>query len=352
MKTNINILNINKHFKEENHKKINNNNYRNIIINHSYFIVNEANICHKIRKIPYFSNYFSILEDYEKLNVSQLNENTIEKIKEINEKQYYLFKYDDKNSIDFLDFIYNSTSIKKLIFDVINSFQHIIEALIILNDNNICYFEISPKKIIFLENYREKPVLSNFRFSLQLNKLNYNSFSNILYKINDFTYFPIEIHVLFYFIKDNIQTISYSFVEEFCEKFIENLNILRLFSKDYKITYKQQCIEMLKKYINMPKQQIIDDILERNNKWDIYGISILYLQIFGCIFRVFSLKESFVSKIVMELSKNIHPDSSKRMNLKETQIIFNKIFDNEKNWNFVNNLDDNKLSQLFDEFSK
>ncbi len=351
MKTNINILSLNKYFKEEN-QKIMTKIYRNEIINYSSIIINEANICHKLTKIPYHSNFFSILEDYEKLNISQLDDNILQKIKNIDENQYYLLKYDDKNSIDFIDFLYNTTSIKKLIFDIINSFQHILQSLIVLNDNNICYFNITPQKILFLENYREKPVLSNFRLSLQLNKLDYNYFSDILFYVNDFTYLPIEIHILFYFIKDDLKTISYSFIEEFCENYINNLNILRLFSVNYKKAYKQHCIDYMKKYINLPKDKIINNILERNNKWDVYGISILFLQIFGCIYRVFSLKDSFISKIVMELSRNLHPDSNKRMKLEETLEIFNKHLNENNDWKFINNLDNNKLKQLFHELEK
>jgi hypothetical protein len=66
----------------------------------------------------------------------------------------------------FSDFIYNSQSIKKLIFDVIHSFQHILYGLHLLNENDVCFFDISPKNIVFLEHYREKPILRNFKFSL------------------------------------------------------------------------------------------------------------------------------------------------------------------------------------------
>jgi hypothetical protein len=149
-----------------------------------------------------------------------------------------------------------------------------------------------------------------------------------------------------------MQTISYSFIEEFSENFVKNLNILRLFSNDYKTSYKQQCVNSLKKYINLPKEQIINDILERNNKWDVYGISMLFLQIFGCIFRVFSLKNTLISKTVIELSKNLHPDSDKRLTLEETLIVFNKHLNEQNDWKFINNLDNNKLTQLFDEFEK
>jgi hypothetical protein len=350
MDTNINISTINKYFSQNKEKQ--SNNYRTKIVNYSHFSINEANISNKIKKIPYFSNYFSILNDYEGLNISQLNENIIEKLKNTDNIQYYLFKYSDKNSIDFIDFLYNFTSIKKLIFNIIDSFQHLLSGLHILNENSICFFDISPKNIVFLENFREKPVIKNFRFSLNIKQLDYTYFSNILNKLEYFTYQPLEIHILYYFVKHDIKTISYSFIEEFCENFVNNLNILRLFSENYKKLYKQQCIETMRKYINLSKKDIIDDILERNKKWDVYGISMLYVQIFGCISRVFSLKGSFISKIILELSKNLHPNSDKRMSLEKILESFNKLLNEEENWSFVNKLDNSKLEQLFDEFTK
>jgi len=350
MDTNINISTINKYFSRNKEKQSNHD--RTIIINYSFFAVNEANIAHKIKQIPYYSNFFSILEDYEVLNVSQLSENVIEKLKNTNNIPYYLFKYIDKNSIDFIDFLYNSTSIKKLIFDVINSLQYVFNGLRLLNENDVCFLDISPKNIVFLENFREKPVLNNFRLSLNIKKLDLDYFTNILNKLEDFTYQPLEIHILYYFIKHNINTISYGFIEELCENYVENLNILRLFSENYKKIYKEQCIETMKKYINRSKKEIIDDILERNKKWDVYGISMIYLQIFGCISRVFSLKGTFVSKITLELSKNIHPNSDKRMSLEKTLETFNKLLNEEENWSFINKLNDSKLEQLFDELTK
>lgn len=350
MDSNINISTINNYFSQN--KEIPISNYRTKIVNYSHFSINEANICHKISKIPYYSNFFTILDDHEELNISRLDENILEKLKNTDNIKYYLFKYSDKNSCDFIDFLYNSVSIKKLIFDIINAFQHLLYGLHLLNENNVCFFDISPKNIIFLQNYREKPVLSNFKFSLQLNRLEYTYFSHILNKMEDFTYQPFEIHLLFYFVKHHMVSVSYAFIEEFCEDFVKNLNILRLFSENYKKTYKEKCIETMRKYINLPRNQIIDDIFERNNKWDVYGISMIFLQLFGCISRVFSLKGTFISKITLELSKNLHPDSEKRMTLEETLNVFNKYLNEESDWKFVNNLDNSKLKQLFDEFEK
>jgi hypothetical protein len=350
---NIEISTLNKYFSRDiNNKSTLETNYRTKIINYCHFSINEANISHRIKRIPYYSNFFSVLDDYEELNISQLNENIIEKLKNIDEIKYYLFKYKDKNAIDFTDFLYNAKSIKKLIFDIINSFQHLLYSLNILNEKNICFFDISPNNIIFLSDYREKPVLSNFKLSLQLSRLDYTYISHILGKLEDFTYQPLEIHILYYFVKHKMVTISYSFIEEFCDVFIKNQTILRLFSESYKKTYREQCIETMRNYINKPRKEIIDDILERNDKWDVYGISILYLQIFGCISRVFSLKGTFISKITIELAKNLHPNSDKRASLEDTLNIFNKLLNEQDDWKFINKLDNNKINQLFEELSQ
>jgi len=354
MNTNINILNFNKHFsqniQENSENKFDEN--KKIIVSKSFFSINEANICYKIKKIPYYSNYFSILEDYEILNVSQINDVIHEKAQYNENIQYYLFHYTYNNSIDFIDYLYNFISIPHLVFNIINTFSHLFSGLHILNQNNICFFNISPNNILFHKNYREKPVLCNFHMSLRLNKMNFNYISTILNKLDDFTYQPLEIQILFYIIKNDMTTISYSFIEEFTEVFIEKISILRLFSDKYKKAYKEKCIEQLKKYTNLPKKDIIGDILERNDKWDVYGISMLYIHVFGCISRVFSLKDKFINKITLELTKNLHPDPEKRMSLEETLFQFNKLLNDEEDWSFINSLDNNRMELLLDELSK
>jgi hypothetical protein len=161
----------------------------------------------------------------------------------------------------------------------------------------------------------------------------------------------LEIHALFYIIKHNMITFSDSFIEELSENYVNNLNILKLFSENYKQSYKLQCVDFLKRYINIPIQNIINDLFKRNNKWDVFSISMLYIQIFGSISRVFSLKGICITKITVELSRNLHPNSDKRYTLNETLNIFNKLLNEQDNWDFVNNLNNNKLIQLFDDFS-
>jgi hypothetical protein len=355
MTTNITLSNIDKHFflhsekykYEEYSKK-----YKTKLVNYCFYTINEANISEKIKKIRYYSNNFAILEDYDFVNITQLNDKIIEKLSLSSENEYLIFRYKNEKIIKFNEFLLNIYNPKLFILHTIETFSYILKSLIKLNDNNICFFNLSPQNIGFNLDCGEKPIINNFQLSLNISKLNETYITNIINKIDDYTHKPLEVHILFYLIKNDISTISYSFIEEITEVFIKKLDILNLFSDNYKETYKITCIEYLKKYINKPKSYIITDILEYYDKWDVYSLSLLYLHIFGNISRVFSLKQNFISKIVNELIKNISPDPSKRTNLENLQENYEKFLNNENNWSFANNLSFNKMCQLIDVLGK
>jgi hypothetical protein len=142
-----------------------------------------------------------------------------------------------------------------------------------------------------------------------------------------------------------MNTISYSFIEEIVEVFIKNLSILSFFSENYRENYRKYCIYSLKKYINKPKKEIITDILNYYDKWDIYSLSLFYLNIYATISKVFSLKGTFINKICIGLSKNIHPDPSKRDSLGEFIEKSEKLLNCD--WSFVNLLDNTKMHELW-----
>jgi hypothetical protein len=133
---------------------------------------------------------------------------------------------------------------------------------------------------------------------------------------------------------------------------VKNLSILSFFSEKYKESYKLSCIETLKRYINKPKSEIIVDILNQNNKWDVFSISVLYFHIFYNISRIFSLKKTFINKIILELSRNFHPNPLKRGSLKYLLCSYDNLFNNELDWSYVNKLPINMMSNLFNILDK
>ena len=354
MTTNIEISNINKHFfLDSDNNEHNSSSDTTKIIKYCFYSLNEIDISNKIQKIPYYTNNYLVLDDYDYVNISQINDKYIDKLRLHNDSKYFIFTYKNENLIEFDDFLYNFTNPKQFIFHTIQSFQCILKSLIKLKHKNICFFNLSPRNIVFNLDCGEKPILRFFDFSIQIERLNEEYFSNIIQDLDDYyIYKPFEVHVLFYLIKNNINTISYSFIEEISDFFIKNLSILNLFSEKYKESYKNACVDFLKKYINKSKTHIISDILKYNDKWDIYSISVLYIHIIGNLIKVFSLNDTFLSKLVINLSKNLNPDPLKRYELDNMLEIYTNLFDNQENWQFVNNLSSSKMIQLYDILEK
>jgi hypothetical protein len=343
---NINTFGLKSHFFNENPISNKNGKKKTKIVNYCFYSINEVSISNKIKQIPYYSNYYSILEDYDFINISTIREKVVEKVELLDEtKKYLLFTY-NTYLFSFDDFLTEFKEPKLLIYYVISSFSYLLQSLSKLNSQNIVFFQLSSENIIFLETCREKPLLYNFQLSLQVSKLNEEYITNIIKKTNNYSLKPLEIHVLFYLIENDMNTISYSFIEEIVEVFIMNLSVLSLFSENYIENYRKYCIYSLKKYINKPKREIIMDILNYYDKWDIYSISVLYLNIFATISKVFSLKGTFINKICIELSKNIHPDPSKRDSLDEFIEKSEKLFTCD--WSFIFSLDNTKMCQLWD----
>jgi hypothetical protein len=356
MNTNIEIKNIKKHFllniKENSENIEKEKKYTTKLVKKCFNSINEVKISDRIKKILYYSNNYVIVEDYDFIDIGQLNEKIIEKLNLTNDIKYLIFKYKNDNFVDFNDFLFNFINPKLLIFHIIESFSYLLNSLITLNNNNICFLNLSSKNIVFNLDCGEKPLLKNFQTSLVISKLNESYITDIIKNINDYTNKPLEVHLLFYLIKNDICTVSFSFIEEICEVFVSNLTILNLFSDKFKLSYSELCRDSLRKYINQPKTEIILDILQQNEKWDVYSLSVLYLHIFGNISRVFSLKQTFINKITMELTKNINPNPSRRDNLTDLLNNYNKLFYYESNWLFVNSLPSSKMTQLFNILDK
>jgi len=355
MNINIEISNINKHLFSSEINDIqseNVNKYNTRLINYCFYSKNECNISNIIKKLPYYSNRFLVLEDYDFVDISQLNEHFVDKCNLTGDVRYLIFKYKNANMVTFNDFLFNIASPKLFILNVIESFSHLLTSLIQLNDNNICFFNLSPSNIGFVLDCGEKPVIRNFQTSLIVSKLDASYITNIIQKTKDYAHKPLEVHILFYLIKNDISTISYSFIQTVCEVFIKNASFLTFFSEEVVSSYKESCVKSLMKYINKPTNDIILDIIENSDKWDVYSLSVLYLHIFNSISHVFSLQKGFITKISATLFKNTHPDPSKRQSLKQLAEYYDGLFAVETNWGFVNKLSLNKMPELFDLLGK
>ena len=318
------------------------------ICKRDFFSLNEYTICNKLTQIPFYFNYYNIIVDTDFIEFGQLNE-TVFQTGTDNYEQILVFEYNSNEKyITLNDFLFGCVTPKQFILHVLETYSFLLNSLIKLNDINICFFNLTYENIVFDKfNHSDKPLLQNFTTSLYISHLNESYITNIITNTTNYTNKPLEIHVLFYLINNNLNTLSYSFIEEITDIFMENLSVLTLFSQSYREKYKEGCITTLKKYINKPKSDIIDDILETHSTWDNYSLSIIYLHIIGNILRVFSLNETFISKFIIELSKNIDPEPSKREGLKDTMFKYEELFNKCIDWRYINLIPGEKLNILY-----
>ena len=335
-----------------NRKKINNideyNNEKNQtnIACYDFFSMNQIKISEILTKIPYYSNYYDIFVDYDFVDIGRIGEKIIENVGL--DLKYIVFNYNDEKRIGFRDFLFNlSFGNKKFIFSILNTYTNLLNNLIKLNQNGVCFFELCSENIVFSPN--STPFLTNFSNSLIISDLNTSYIQNIVKNISNYTYKPLEIHVLFYLIVNDEKTLSLSFIQDICINYVKTMDILSLFSQNYKESYEKACIETLKKYINKPKLAIIADILNYSQYWDNYSLSILYLHIIGNISNFFSLKGTFMNKFTLLLIKNIHPNPLKRETLQETSENFDNLFENA-DWTFINEFSNEKMKKMYDLF--
>lgn len=319
-------------------------------VEYCFVSINEANIADIIKAdIPYYTNHFQIVEDYDFIHMHQLQDGHIDKVHiDDNNKKYLIFKYSSDICIDFNDYLFQFECPKRFLSVTLTSFSYLLRGLIELNGADICFFNVSPQHIVFNLNCGENAQFTNFQCSLQTPKISIRYITNIIEKIENYVHKPIEVHLLFYLLKNDMATVSYLFIENICTHFVSSFTVLHIFSAKIRDKYKQDCIDCLKKYINMPKNNIILDICDAINTWDAYGLSVLYLHIFGNFTRVFSLKEDCMSKLCMVLYKTISPDPSIRGSLEELRIKADEIIYGANNWKFVNNLDKSRMPKLFE----
>jgi hypothetical protein len=326
--------------------------YESSICQYDFFCLNNIKICEKIKEKYILTNKYRIINSYSQIAFGEVSEKNIYYNTNIsnntsNNHKYVLLQYNKVQRLDFDDFFIKLAIPKLFIFHALDSYKFLLSSLLDLEQINVCFFNLSSTNIFFTQNY--KPMLQNFNTSLLLDKCSDIAyFSQIFDKISDYTYKPIEIHVIFYLIKNNEDSLSFSAIETICDNFVKNMSILALFSQEYRENYYRTSMDCLKKYINKPKLEIINQILMYSNTWDNYELSILYLHIFGNITRTFLLKDTFINKLTNILSINIGPEPSKRETLTKSIENLDKLFYEFTDWDYIHEIPKEKMEKLYE----
>ena len=338
----------------------NTNNTKNNKINkntkiklYDLFIVNEVKISKKITTIPHYYNNYEIITDYHTIEVGSPNECLLEQLDIVlnneNNDKYLLVSYNStKNQtfVDFNTFLFHLKTPKLFIFHVLDSYSYLSDSLRKLNSLHICFFDLCPENIVLGENY--KPILKNFQNSLLMcDSITVNYISPILHKIKNYTYKPLEIHLLYYLMVNNEITMSYSLIDTISSNYITGLQFLYLFDDNYRENCRKTCIDCLTQYINQSKTEIMNKIFTFYKTWDTYSISIIYIHIFAHMIHVFKLQDTIINVFFNHLLNNIHPEPTKRETMTTTCTILEETYLKHTDWSFINTIPNDKLDELY-----
>jgi hypothetical protein len=138
--------------------------------------------------------------------------------------------------------------------------------------------------------------------------------------------------------------------------YVTNFSVLNSFSHEYKNEYQKTSVDLLKKYINIPRKEIITDLITNVKTWDIFAFSSLFLHIICSFYKIYKPYiheeiQHIFTDMIHQLSDNIHPIPSKRNNIETLLSQYNILCQNSK-WNFVNSLPMKKMTDVFIELSK
>jgi hypothetical protein len=307
---------------------------------------NEINICNYIRKITNYNRRFHVILKYSLVNFTEVDI-SLGLVKTTNKEPYLFLSYSFINNpihLSFnqyfsLNFDKNDKKyIHKMILNIITSFRFLIESLEILWNNGIIHSNLNNLNICF--NQFDCPYICNFSRSFHYNNGLIERKREILDKNDDKsiinTFIPIHIHIACY-LHNHTNSLSKMNILDICNNYFNNIliPIIRPFyneslSNDFIEVLREKTIFSLQKYVNEPKDEVINDIIRNNFKtWDIHSLFINYILLIKTIenYKLYDFFEEFIELLVKNLFLKADEFDYKEFLLKFDRLIENCDFD-------------------------
>ena len=312
----------------------------------------------QIHQIIGHTQSFHTYEKAEFLDLTKIEDISFKKISFSSENQYILFTYPyfSKNNLSFSQKIHQSLQqglCKPFLLLLFQSYQQLLkhQQELLKTEKKLCFFQLSSTNIFFSQE-EDYPFLKNFHacFSRQTPFFKVEHILRIFSenKIDNFSYQPLEIHIIYFLWKNNINTLSYSHLEEISKNYIKSMSIFNLFNELERDKYSETCIFLFKTFINKDLKTIIEKMVaDYSFSWDNFSLSILFFYIVENICRTWYFPcETFLQEWSRLLLKNIHPNPFKRETVENTIGKLELLFEKKPCWLFVNTISCENMQDL------
>ena len=271
----------------------------NVVKIESFFLRNELKVSELVKTIRYHRIWFDILKKHTPLKIKELDDHTQYQhdISYEERESYFLCEYPTIRRFGLLDFLSNLPSEKLVVFHLFDSFSLLLNSIDLLSRNGLTFFCIAPQDIVIGEHLR--PVLRNFEncyFSDQASQFVANHKEN--------GYKPIECRVVCYLTDNKCASLSIANIEEICKGS----------SPEY--------VDYLRKFINRPAANIIQELLSNAGSWSKYSLALVYLHLIDELSTGFSLKYKFMDEFINLLRQISDPNPYR---LSDTQEILTRL---------------------------
>ena len=322
----------------------------------------------QIHQIEDHSTSFYTYEKAEFLDLTKIENASFKKIalsssssSSTSDNQYVLFtyKYISKYTLTFSQHIYQSLQhglCKPFLMLLLNSYQQLLknQQQLLKSEKKLCFFQISSTNILFSQEEKCKGelFLKNFHacFSCEKPFFKVEHLLRIFSEntIDNFSYQPLEVHLIYFLWKNNINILSFSYLEEISRNYIKSMSIFSLLNELERDKYCETCIHSLKTFINKDLNTIVEKmVLEYSFSWDNFALSVLFFYIIENICRTWYFpNETFLQGWSKLLLKNIHGNPFKRETVDSTIEILEQLLEKNPSWLFVNTISSEKMQDL------
>jgi len=320
-------------------------------------------ITQQIHQIPKYKTYFYTYEKAEFLDLTKIENASFKKIvlssTSGSNNQYILFtyKYLSKYTLSFSQQIHKSLQqglCKPFLMLLLNSYKQLLknQQQLLESEKKLCFFQISSTNILFSQEEDGELFLKNFHacFSCEKPFFKVEHLLRIFSEntIDNFSYQPLEVHLIYFLWKNNINTLSFSHLEEISRNYIKSMTIFSLLNELERDTYSETCIHSLKSFINKDLNTIVEKMVsEYSFSWDNFALSVLFFYIVENICRTWYFpSETFLQGWSKLLLKNIHGNPFKRETVDNTIEILEQLLEKNPSWLFVNTISSDKMQDL------
>ena len=289
---------------------------------------NEINITNKIKSsLPQiWDKHFYLFDALETMKIGALDDDVyhLQSVRELKDDGSALAWYKPRQLVYMDGYLLSLSCSRKYILFLLNFYLRLLKSIDLLVASGITHNNIGFKSIV-IDSNGETPILTNFRFGLDISSKSHFSKFFIQYSPERLQW-PLEIHLLCYLQTNKLDGLSFHNIELVVKSVLEQNSYLKTFGPKIVDEYLESGLTYFSKYANKSVDWIVADMLQYAATWDNYALSIAYLKIVIDLYLNASnnnsknrvKKSKFLIQFMRLLVTNIHSNPLKRLSVKDT----------------------------------